>query len=990
MKTKIPLLALFILSNIVLLAQYNSPTIISSPKTTTNDPPAYIYNGETYKPGKRVVTIWNPEPPPLVGVPAEFGFCVAAISNDQGQFIIVAGAPADNVEGIRTGAVHLIDGWTGDLIRTIPNIAPAPGDGFGLSVAIDKDGNIIVGAPYDDDPDGPGPFPEVVNAGAVFVFDPMGELIHVIQNPFPQTDDLFGETVAVDQYGNIMVGAMRDDDPDGPGPIPYLRDAGAVFVFNSAAELLLTIPSVTAVPWDWFGMTATAYGDNIFIADPFYRISGEYAGAVRIFDKATGDLMDTWANPYPPDDGSWDQFGARLTVDESRGEIIHGAPTDDDPDGPGPTPKVVNAGSVFIHDASTGEILHTIWNPFPDIGDFFGLSVASAGGKYVIGAHLDDDPDASGPIPTVVNSGSVFVFSAETAELLHTIGNPFPDIGDLFGRSVTIVDGNIIVGANLDDDPDGPGPIIPTADAGSVFVFDAETGERRLTIKSPGGLVPATQDHFGSALAMSPSMIVAGAPQDALDHDGPGGADPVVEAGSVYVLDKKGRLQTTIWNPAPGIGDNFGASIAIDMHKNIIIGAPSDNDPDGPGPIPEVINAGAVFVFDDYGTLLRTIPNPTPAVGDNFGSSVAVDKFGNIIVGTPSDDAPDGIANAGSVFVFDEYGTLLRTIPNPAPASPDNFGSSVAVDKYGNIIVGAVNDADPDGPGPIPPSAEAGAAFVFDGLTGMLLHTLYDPDRLPVDNFGRSVSIDREGKIIVGAPLKSPGGAVFLFDPAMGILLSTIANPAPEIGDLFGYSIAAVGGKYIVGAPSDDDPDGPGPLPEVINAGGAFIFDAETAELLSTITNPATDIGDLFGRSVAAIEGKYVIGAPWDDDPDGPGPIPEALDAGAVFLFRVDDNNDDDDDNVSGDNLESVTAIEEEFIVKVENYPNPVSDILTIVSNTSQHLSIKITSINGQLVYNGRLEGSTNQIDLSSLQKGLYFIIISSRDYVKTEKIIKQ
>jgi len=925
---------------------------------------AFCFAGITYSQQvdfeKRIVTITNPEPPPLIGVPSQFGYSLAAISNDQGQIIIVAGAPADNVEGIRTGAVHLIDGRTGDLIRTIPNIAPAPGDGFGLSVALDKDGNIIVGAPYDDDPDGSGPFSEVVNAGAVFVFDPMGELLHVIQNPFPQTGDLFGETVAVDQYGNILVSAMRDDDPDGPGPIPFLRDAGAVFVFNSTAELLLTIPSVTAVPWDWFGMTATAYGDNIFIADPFYRISGEYAGAVRIFNKTTGDLLDTWANPFPPPsgDGSWDQFGARLTVNESRGEIIHGAPTDDDPDGIGPIPNVVNAGSVFIHDASTGEILHTIWNPFPDVGDFFGISVASAGSKYVVGAHLDDDPDASGPIPPVVNSGSVFVFNAETAELLQTIGNPFPDIGDQFGRAVTIVNGNIIVGAPLDDDPDGLGPISSTADAGSVFIFDAETGERRFTIESPGGLIPATQDNFGYAVAMSSTRIIAGAPNDALDLDGPGGTEPVVGAGSVYILDKNGSLQTTIWNPAPSVNDAFGESVAIDKDK-IIVGAPSDDDPDGTGPIPEIINAGAVFIFDMNGTLLNILTDPYPDANNNFGISVVLDNYGNIIVGAKGEDDPDGpgplpeIPNAGAVYVFDNYGTFLHTIANPFPASPDNFGACLAVDKSGNIVIGAPNDGDPDGPGPIPFVVEAGAAFVFNVMTGEILHTLYDPERDPVDQFGISTAVDPEGKIIVGATNKpggGGGGVVFIFEIATGGLLGNIVNPAPETGDAFGRYVAATGGKYFIGAATDNDPDGPGSIPKIINAGAVFIYDSETLELLSIVQNPAPGIGDFFGISVASIGGEYVIGASLDDDPDGPGPIPEALDAGSVFLFKgIGEINPKSIAKSATLNVKPVTVIEYGLS---QNYPNPFSLTTQIEYQLARESKVTLVVYNemGQMI----------------------------------------
>jgi hypothetical protein len=90
--------------------------------------------------------------------------------------------------------------------------------------------------------------------------------------------------------------------------------------------------------------------------------------------------------------------------------------------------------------------------------------------------------------------------------------------------------------------------------------------------------------------------------------------------------------------------------------------------------------------------------------------------------------------------------------------------------------------------------------------------------------------------------------------------------------------------------------------------------------------------------TVAVAYGKYAIGAFRDDDNDG--------------------------------KLKSIAADKKEFITMVEYYPNPVSDILTIKSSTSQQPSIKITSINGQHVYNGAMEGPTQQIDLSSFEKG--------------------
>jgi len=70
-------------------------------------------------------------------------------------------------------------------------------------------------------------------------------------------------------------------------------------------------------------------------------------------------------------------------------------------------------------------------------------------------------------------------------------------------------------------------------------------------------------------------------------------------------------------------------------------------------------------------------------------------------------------------------------------------------------------------------------------------------------------------------------------------------------------------------------------------------------------------------------------------------------------------------------------------------YPNPTKDLLTIETGIVGKHIIEITSLNGQLINSIEMVGSSHQLDLSSLQKGAYFITIRSKDFVTTEKIIK-
>lgn len=70
-------------------------------------------------------------------------------------------------------------------------------------------------------------------------------------------------------------------------------------------------------------------------------------------------------------------------------------------------------------------------------------------------------------------------------------------------------------------------------------------------------------------------------------------------------------------------------------------------------------------------------------------------------------------------------------------------------------------------------------------------------------------------------------------------------------------------------------------------------------------------------------------------------------------------------------------------------YPNPAYDLVTIQYNSTGNYSVVINSINGQVFYDKTSGNPVHQIDLSSFQKGVYFITVRSKDFVTTEKIIK-
>jgi hypothetical protein len=379
-----------------------------------------------------------------------------------------------------------------------------------------------------------------------------------------------------------------------------------------------------------------------------------------------------------------------------------------------------------------------------------------------------------------------------TWQLTQTFLNPTPAVSDQFGNSVAISGNNVLVGAIWDD--------TGATNAGAAYLFDGTTGSLLRTFLNP---TPSQSDWFGNSVAISGNNVLVGA---FMDHTG--GINP----GAAYLFDgTTGSLLRTFLNPTPAIGDYFGNSVAI-SGNNVLVGAPNDDT--------GATNTGAAYLLNGTtGSLLRTFLNPTPAPGDQFGSSVAI-SGNNVLVGTPLDDT--GATDAGAAYLFDgTTGSLLRTFLNPTPAGGDAFGS-VAI-SGNNVLVGAPNDDTG--------ATDAGAAYLFDGTTGSLLQTFLNPTPANVDQFGSSVAISGNN-VLVGAPKDDTGaadaGAAYLFDGTTGSLLQTFLNPTPANaqlnGDQFGQSVAISGDNVLVGALHDD----------------TGVFDAGAAYLFQLVETPAT------------------------------------------------------------------------------------------------------------------------------------------------------
>jgi hypothetical protein len=131
----------------------------------------------------------------------------------------------------------------------------------------------------------------------------------------------------------------------------------------------------------------------------------------------------------------------------------------------------------------------------------------------------------------------------------------------------------------------------------------------------------------------------------------------------------------------------------------------------------------------------------------------------------------------------------------------------------------------------------------------------------------------------VGAPGASAdstsavAGHAYVFDAPSGNLVSTLDSPSTKGGGEFGWSVAISGTTVVVGAPSET----PGTLE---GAGQAYVFDATTGGLLNTLDTPTPEAFGRFGFSVGVFfdGGTIVVGAPGETGDATAG-------AGRAYLF---------------------------------------------------------------------------------------------------------
>jgi len=270
----------------------------------------------------------------------------------------------------------------------------------------------------------------------------------------------------------------------------------------------------------------------------------------------------------------------------------------------------------------------------------------------------------------------------------------------------------------------------------------------------------------------------------------------------------------------------------------------------------------------------RLIAHDGPKDAARFGESLSM-SGDIIVVGASGDDEAGSAAGAVYVYRFDGSAWVEEQKLTASDASPgDVFGRAVSVNADGDLIVVGATGTDDMGNG-------SGAAYVFrfNGSMWEEQQKLTAVDGAADDGFGVSVSIGGN-VLLVGASGDDDAGDfsgsayAFRFNGSAWVEEQKLTPIDAAALDEFGRSVSVDGEVALVGADRNDDMG--------VDSGSVYVFRYDGVSWVEEQKLTASDGSpvDNFGRSVSLSGDVAIVGA-WGDDDMG-------SESGAAYVFRFD------------------------------------------------------------------------------------------------------
>lgn len=435
------------------------------------------------------------------------------------------------------------------------------------------------------------------------------------------------------------------------------------------------------------------------------------------------------------------------------------------------------------------------------------------------------------------------------------------------------------------------------------------------------------------------------------------GSDFNSQNGIVRIYENVSGLWTQIGNDILGNAQgDYSGRVTLSANGGIVaIGAPG-NDTNG-------AYSGHVRVYENISGVWTQVGGNINGVsaGDWFGNSISLSDNGNIVaVGAYSND--DNGMYSGHVRVFENISGVWIQIGADIQGdyTADGSGTSVSLSSDGTIIaIGSPQNG--------VNQARSGYVKIYKNVSGVWTQIGNKiQGESYTDKFGISVSLSDNGNIVaIGAPYNDANainsGRVKIYENISNTWFQ-IGNSIDGIStnDENGNSVSLSGNGEIVVVGATQDIYGS----QYTKKGYVRIFKNISgiwSQIGQTIEGEALGDYSAASVSISSDSSTLAIGAPYNNG-NGNG-------SGHVRVYDI--------SNLLSNN---------EFVLENFNiYPNPTSDILNIsLENNLVLENVTIYNNLGQAVKTT----TENVIDLSYLEKGLYFVEVTTNQGKATKKLV--
>jgi hypothetical protein len=378
-----------------------------------------------------------------------------------------------------------------------------------------------------------------------------------------------------------------------------------------AGTLIAEFQPPDAHSGSFYGDSVSIYGSTAVVGSPFHTV-GPTEGVVYTYTKGlSGWKLQSEFNPT--DGGPGDDFGRSVSLYGST--LVVGAPGHS-------TPNATTEGTVYVFTYSG-----TRWNKVAELEPSDGQSAEGFGfATAIYGNTLVASTATRAIAGQQENAAYVFTKSGSTWVQKSELVAPNGAVGDDFGQSLSISEGNLAVGA-----PERTAPTpFGSALIGAVDNYTATFGGWKLAseLKGTGGL-------FGWSVALNGSTLAVGAP----------GLGENEGEAFVYVKGTSGWAnQASLVPPATSTGDEFG--VVISLSGSVLVAG-------APGTTVKGSAQGAAFLYVRNGTTwpqTATLTASDGASGDAFGG--AVSDYGTTAIVGDYFHTANNLVQEGAAYLY--------------------------------------------------------------------------------------------------------------------------------------------------------------------------------------------------------------------------------------------------------------------------------------------------------------------------------------------------